>query len=38
MGPHDAMKDLTAELPFGRHNFVYEADIEGSLRISGGIG
>jgi RNA-directed DNA polymerase len=26
---HDAIKDLTAELQFGGHNFVYEADIKG---------
>jgi len=26
---HDAIRDLTAELQFGGHNFVYEADIKG---------
>lgn len=29
LGPHDAIRDLTAELQFGRYNFVYEADIKG---------
>jgi group II intron reverse transcriptase/maturase len=29
MSAHDAIRNLTAELQFGRHNFVYEADIKG---------
>jgi RNA-directed DNA polymerase len=29
MSAHDAIKDLTKELQFGRYNFVYEADIKG---------
>jgi len=29
LGAHDAIRDLTAELQFGRHNFVVEADIKG---------
>ena len=29
VGAHDAIKDLTDELQFGRHNFVVEADIKG---------
>jgi retron-type reverse transcriptase len=29
VGAHDAIKDLTAELPFSGHNFVVEADIKG---------
>ena len=28
-GAHDAIRALTGELQFGRHNFVYEADIKG---------
>jgi len=28
-GAHDAIRALTEELQFGRHNFVYEADIKG---------
>jgi hypothetical protein len=28
---HDALKDLSKELQFGRHNFVVEADIKGFL-------
>ena len=29
MSAHDAIKDLTQELQFGRYHFVYEADIKG---------
>ncbi len=29
MSAHDAIRALTEELQFGRHNFVYEADIKG---------
>jgi len=29
IGAHDALKDLSAELQFGGHNFVVEADIKG---------
>jgi group II intron reverse transcriptase/maturase len=29
LGPHDAVKDLSAALQFGRFNFVVEADIKG---------
>jgi group II intron reverse transcriptase/maturase len=29
VGAHDAIKDLSAELQFGGHNFVVEADIKG---------
>jgi len=29
LGPHDAIRDLTAELQFGGYNFVFEADIKG---------
>jgi len=29
VGAHDALKDLSKELQFGRHNFVVEADIKG---------
>ena len=28
-GPHDAVRDLTDELHWGKHNFVVEADIKG---------
>jgi group II intron reverse transcriptase/maturase len=28
-GPHDAVRELTDELHFGKHNFVVEADIKG---------
>ena len=30
-GPHDAVRDLTDELHWGKHNFVVEADIKGFL-------
>jgi RNA-directed DNA polymerase len=29
LGPHDAIKDLTKELQWGKYNFVVEADIKG---------
>jgi retron-type reverse transcriptase len=30
-GPHDAVRQLTDELHWGKHNFVVEADIKGFL-------
>ena len=37
-GPHDAVRDLTDELHWGRYHFVVEADIRGFSNTSSGIG
>ncbi len=34
MSAHDAIRALTRELQFRRYNFIYEADIRGSLKTS----